>query len=142
MAEIVMERFLYHPDGTLGVIRLDEVAGRAADFWTIERPWLDNQPNVSCVPEGSYSLIWRESPRFGWTWMLEDVPDRTYILIHAGNFPRNFQGCIGLGTGLMADRVAVANSRKAVDQFEGLTEGGEWELSIQFSKYGAKPNLQ
>ena len=96
LMDIQLNRFCYHPEGTLGVL---EVAGEK--FYSIERPWLDNAPNVSCVPTGAYEMTWRESPRFGWTWMLEEVPDRTYILIHVANFPNDVQGCIGLGTGLM-----------------------------------------
>ena len=77
MNDIVLERFSYHPKGTLGVIRF---AGEK--FYTVERPWLNNQPNVSCVPEDTYQVNWRRSPKFGHTWELQDVPDRTYILIH------------------------------------------------------------
>lgn len=128
--DVVLERFCYHPEGTLGVIKL---AGK--EFSTIERPWLDNAPNVSCIPTGTYLTRWRESPRFGFTWELRDVQDRTYILIHAANYPSDVQGCIGLGTNLMGDRIAVSNSRKAVKSFEGLLEGMEWRLVIKNAHY-------
>lgn len=125
MKTIYLERFCYHPEGTLGVITID-----SQRFYTIERPWLDNAPNVSCVPEGTYQTGWRDSPRFGETWHVKDVPDRTYILIHAANYPDEVQGCIALGTHLMANRIAVSNSRVAVDRFEELTKGTEWELIV------------
>lgn len=128
--DVVLERFCYHPEGTLGVIKL---AGK--EFSTIERPWLDNAQNVSCIPTGTYLTRWRESPRFGFTWELRDVQDRTYILIHAANYPSDVQGCIGLGTNLMGDRIAVSNSRKAVKSFEGLLEGMEWRLVIKNAHY-------
>jgi len=126
MNELVLERFAYHPEGTLGVIKFADET-----FYTVERPWLDNAPNVSCVPEGTYEVNWRESPRFGYTWELQDVPDRTYILIHVANFPKDIQGCIGLGTSLMGDRIAVGNSRNAMKKFEALTKDIEWRLKIQ-----------
>ena len=132
MIDVVLERFCYHPKGTLGVIKF---AGDT--FYTIERPWLDNAANVSCIPEGTYGVRWRESPKFGFTWELQDVPDRTYILIHAANYPSNVQGCIGLGEGLMGDKIAVSNSRKAVKTFESLTEGMQWRLLIENAPYAA-----
>jgi len=130
LMDIQLNRFCYHPEGTLGVL---EVAGEK--FYSIERPWLDNAPNVSCVPTGAYEMTWRESPRFGWTWMLEEVPDRTYILIHVANFPSDVQGCIGLGTGLMGDRIAVSSSRKAVAAFEELTRGQTCQIKIGNAVY-------
>lgn len=125
MNELVLQRFAYHPSGTLGVIKFGDES-----FWTIERPWLENKPNVSCIPIGSYELGWRKSPRFGETWHVKDVPDRTHILIHVANFPTDVSGCIGLGTSLMGDRVAVSNSRVAVKKFEDLTRGSEWRLTV------------
>jgi len=132
MIEIELKRFAYHPEGTLGVI---ELAGET--FYSIERPWLDNAPNVSCIPVGAYDTGWRDSPRFGETWHIKEVQDRTYILIHAANFPKDVQGCIGLGTGLMGDRIAVSNSRKAVARFEELTRDISWRLIVKDAQYAA-----
>lgn len=132
MIDVVLERFCYHPKGTLGVIKIAD-----KKLFTIERPWLGNALNVSCIPTGTYLTRWRESPRFGFTWELQDVPDRTYILIHPANYSSNVQGCIGLGEGLMGDQIAVSNSRKAVNTFESLTEGMQWRLLIENAPYAA-----
>jgi hypothetical protein len=53
---------------------------------TIELPWLDNKPFVSCIPDGEYELVKHISPRFGNCLKVLDVPDRTDILIHPGNY--------------------------------------------------------
>ena len=135
MQTVLLERFCYHPKGTLGALT---VGGKR--FYSIERPWLDNAPNVSCIPEGTYQMGWRDSPRFGETWHVKDVPDRTYILIHVANYPRDVQGCIGLGTALLGDRIAVGNSRDAVAQFEELTKGVEWKLEIIHAPLAALPS--
>ena len=132
MKTINLERFCYHPSATLGVIQVD-----SERFYTVERPWLDNKPNVSCIPVGTYEMGWRESPRFGETWHVKDVPDRTHILIHVANFSRDVQGCIGLGMSLMGDTVAVSESKKAVTRFEELTKGVEWELKVENAAYAA-----
>jgi len=53
----------------------------------LELPWRDNGTGISCIPEGVYPMRWTRSPRFGrHTWELIDVPDRTAIRIHAGNY--------------------------------------------------------
>ena len=123
--EIKLERFCYHPTGTLGSI---ELLGER--FYTIEKPWRDNQKNVSCIPVGGYMTEFITSPKFGPSWHIKNVPSRTHILIHPANFGEDVQGCIGLGIDLMGDRIAVANSRKAVDQFEALTKDEEWRLVV------------
>ena len=129
---IRLERFCYHPSGTLGVIKIKEET-----FYTIERPWLENQVNVSCIPTGTYDLERRDSPRFGETWYLPDVPDRSWILMHVANFPSDVQGCIGIGTSLMSDRIAVSNSRTALKAFESITVGREWKMTIVNAEYAA-----
>lgn len=130
MKQIELQRFCYHPEGTLGVIKLGSQV-----FYTIERPWLKNAVNVSCVPVGSYDLRWRESPRFGWTWELQEVPDRSYILIHVANFPSDIEGCIGLGMQLMGDRIAVGRSKDAIREFELFTKGSVWQMVIKNVPY-------
>lgn len=132
MIDIVLKRFCYHPQGTLGVI---DFAGER--FYTVERPWIDNKPYVSCIPTGSYNMRRRESPRFGETWHVLDVEDRTHILIHVANFPSDVQGCIGLGTKLMNDRIAVSNSRAAIKDFEAITRDLDWNLVISNVQYAA-----
>lgn len=132
MGEIVLQRFCYHPNATLGVIKLHDKT-----FYSVERPWLDNQVSVSCIPTGEYELGWRESPRFGQTWHLQDVPGRTYILIHVANFSKDVEGCIGLGMDLMGDTVAVSNSRVAVKKFEEMTVGASWTMRVEDSPLAA-----
>jgi hypothetical protein len=64
---------------------------------TIEPPYKNNQRRVSCVPTGTYPVKKRWSPRFKHHFHVQDVPGRTWILIHAGNFRKNSTGCILVG---------------------------------------------
>jgi len=53
----------------------------------LELPWRDALADISCIPEGVYPMRWTHSPRFGIkTWELMDVPGRTAIRIHTGNY--------------------------------------------------------
>ena len=64
---------------------------------TLERPWLDNQRSVSCIPEGIYKAKRHRSPRFGETFWLQDVPGRSEILFHKGNIDDDTHGCLLVG---------------------------------------------
>ena len=130
--EVLVERFCYHPEGTLGVMT---VGGE--EFYTVERPWEENLPRISCIPEGTYEMKRRKSPKFGWCWEVKDVPNRTYILFHSANFPDELQGCIAPGMSLMSDRIAVSRSRDAMKEFEELTHEQECSLVIKFAPSAA-----
>ncbi len=71
--------------------------------FTLENTWKDNEPRVSCVPKGTYGL---GTKKYGKYWdkyqplvipILHDVPNRSQILIHPGNFPKDTLGCILVG---------------------------------------------
>lgn len=66
---------------------------------SIELPWMDNAPRVSCIPAGIYPMAYTQSPKYKrHLWRLLDVPARAGILIHPGNFAgvnlTHSRGCI------------------------------------------------
>lgn len=62
---------------------------------TIELPWLNNQPNNSCIPEGTYVLEKRWSPKYLWHLHITGVKGRSLILIHPANDAvKELRGCI------------------------------------------------
>lgn len=63
-------------------------------FKTLELPWKNNQPQVSCIPKGKYECVHRTSPKYGRHFLVKDVPGRSWILIHHGNFYHDIKGCI------------------------------------------------
>lgn len=64
---------------------------------TLELPWKDNQQDISCIPENHYPAGLHESPTFGDCVWIQDVPDRSEILIHYGNYNRDTLGCVLVG---------------------------------------------
>lgn len=116
MLEII--RFANFRDRTIGRATLSNYS-----WWTIERPWLDNRSNVSCIPVGEYEMVRVNSPRFGPdTWEVADVPGRTHILIHTANWAKDIEGCIGFGRGLFAHLEGVTNSANATGEFYQVTK--------------------
>ena len=84
---------------------------------TLENPYINNQRNISCIPEGEYKVrlrLARESATRDYLHLLvQDVPNRDWILFHRGNTAKDTSGCILVGNGREQD--AVNNSRLAMD---------------------------
>lgn len=85
---------------------------------TLELPWVCNARNISCIPVGRYRISHRWSQKYGDHVLIENVPNRSMILIHAGNLPSQTRGCVLVGTGLADinddDKPEVINSRVAL----------------------------
>ena len=96
---------------------------------TLENPDLNNVRNISCIPEGQYSVRLRtakESATRDYLHLLiKYVPNRDYILFHIGNSAKDTSGCILVGIGRKQD--FVSNSRLAMELLmkEILNLGGE-----------------
>jgi hypothetical protein len=84
---------------------------------TLELPWKDNQKRISCIPEGEYKVrirVARESASRDYVHLLvQDVPNRDYILFHRGNSAKDTRGCILVGQG--SQQNIVHNSVLAMD---------------------------
>ena len=96
---------------------------------TLELPYKDNQRSVSCIPAGQYKVrlrLPRESATRDYVHLLvQDVPNRDYILFHRGNSSKDTRGCILVGQGSQQD--VVHNSTLAMDLLvkEIINLGGE-----------------
>ena len=96
---------------------------------TLELPYRDNQRSISCIPAGQYKVRLRyaeESASRKYTHLLvQDVPNRSYILFHRGNKPSHTRGCILVGQTRQQD--FVGNSTLAMDLLmkEVINLGGE-----------------
>ena len=116
-------------EATLGVLCLDA----RPMFVTLEDKWLDNEKQISCIPTGKYKIKIHNSPKFGRVFQVCDVPDRSQILIHAGNTREDTQGCILLGLmyGTIGTETAILSSRAALANFMTAMNGvSEAELEI------------
>lgn len=121
-------RVLRNSKVTLGIIILN------GEFvcCTVERPWLDNIQNKSCIPCGIYLIEWGYSERFGESLRLRDVPGRSGILIHKANFAKELRGCIapGLFYTIAGGSIGVQSSAIALGKLKNLLIGAR-EISIE-----------
>jgi hypothetical protein len=94
-------------------------------FKTLERPWKNNQTNISCIPKGTYICKYTFSAKFlKYTYQVMNVLGRSGIRIHSGNYWWDIQGCILLGdsySDMNKDgKLDVLNSRISIAKFEKL----------------------
>ena len=96
------------PDVTRGYMTIE--GKRVCE--TLEEPWRDNKPKVSCIPTGLYRVVKWDSAKYPNVWHVTDVPNRSAILIHNGNTVLHTEGCILVGNqrGVLGKLKAVLNS--------------------------------
>lgn len=87
--------------------------------YTLELPWLENRRSISCIPIGDYEVKRRTSEKYGEHFHILDVPDRSHILIHHGNFNSQIKGCVLVGEELRDINIDglpdVSNSRATME---------------------------
>lgn len=115
--------------GTFGALRYKQVAFAL----TLERPWLNNEQNVSSIPAGTYRCRRIRSPKFGVTYEVCDVPNRTHVLFHKGNYLEDTLGCILVGeefSGTWAKPFLASSERGFLELMKLLDGMNEFELTI------------
>lgn len=128
--------------GTFGRLRA-EGDGKSFECHTLELPWRDNRRSLSCIPLGSYPVDWSHSGKFGKCYRLRDVPERSGILIHAGNYAgdktlglkSNIEGCILLGMkrGKLNGQAAVLQSKDAIRAFVAFMDAKRFRLIVMLA---------
>lgn len=96
------------------------------ECYTLENPDLNNQKNISCIPPGEYTAFIRDKSTSRWDYdviELKNVPGRSFIQIHIGNFSENTQGCILPGVHL--GKNAVWKSGEAMKELMSFVDSDE-----------------
>lgn len=134
MKRLILTRFWEAPDdgGTFGRIWYEDSPAR---WWfTLERPWRDNEASISCIPLGEYEL---RRGTFTANGTIDpypdlefvDVPGRSNIEIHAANFADELKGCIAPGKSFNTSLLMIGHSRRALAEMLAVVDG-ETDISI------------
>ena len=101
---------------TFGVLMHDNGQPLAV---TLENPWQMNKPSVSCIPTGIWQCQRVDSPKFGDTFEVINVPGRSHILFHKGNVEADTSGCILVARrfGLLAGVPGIISSIEGFRDF-------------------------
>lgn len=93
--KVKLIRYREDAEGTFGVVSIEQT-----DFacHSIELPWVNNLPNVSCIPPGKYRVEWGITGKHPeGIYVIQNVPGRTFIEFHSGDDITQIEGCILLG---------------------------------------------
>ncbi len=113
------------------------------DVYGIERPSMGNQHIISCIPAGIYQCMPHKSPSKGDCWQLINVPGRTDILIHPGNFASivsiggkihgaDTDGCLMYGFGIEENIPMITQSKQCIDYlYTTIGLKSEWQLDVR-----------
>ena len=139
MKSLVLTRTREDDYQTLGELSVyDNSLGEIFKCKTLELPWKDNKRRVSRIPSNHYEIVKHISPRFGKSLWIKDVPNRSEILIHRGNYHRDTLGCILVGEKFYDidndGHLDVTNSKTTMERLYKIVENEnyiniieEWE---------------
>lgn len=130
MIKAKLIRYYQNDKVTLGLLNFIDIDHKP--IFTLELPWRNNAENESCIPKSIYNCTFTRSPSFGEVYAVNDVTNRSHILIHVGNYTRDTKGCIlvGLGTSNV-DVPMVQHSRKALAYIMEITKKEDFQLEIK-----------
>jgi len=122
------------------------IADNTFSCYVMELPWRDNTRCMSCIPPDEYDVEIRTSAKYGQVYWVKNVPGRSDILIHSGNYAgdstkgykTHSQGCILLGKekGWLARQWAVLNSKLTIKAFMKYMKEEPFKLKIYESFSG------
>jgi len=98
----VLKRVYSNRETFGSLIATDDKGVKIFECKTLELPNIGNERKISCIPEGTYEVHRVISPSKGKCFSVENVPGRSSILIHKGNFATGVKvdtlGCILVGS--------------------------------------------
>ncbi len=114
-------------------------------LWTLELPYRNNIPQKSCIPMGEYICMPYSSKKYPNVYHVTNVPNRSSILIHWGNFAGDIekgykthvQGCILVGKtlGYINKQRAILSSRIAFEELKKYIGKTKFILKIIGGEY-------
>ena len=105
MKIIRIKRIKQYGETTVGKLT---ISGESKIWFVLEPGGPDSRVAGSDkrIETGTYKLVPYSSAKYKNVYQLKNVPGRTKILIHPGNFPDDTEGCLmpGSSWGLMSDK--------------------------------------
>lgn len=109
--------------------------------YTLELPYRNNQSNISSIPAGEYDATIKfeggKGPyeNEGYRITLLNVPERSGIQIHIGNYPTQIEGCILVGTKVHPDTCTLEGSKAAYQTLKkAVQDQAELDASAEEKK--------
>ena len=119
--------------GTFGIWRIN----KSVFCVTLEPSDRENQPFKSSIPAQQYICYRYDSPKYGETFRVTNVPGRELVCLHAGNVVEHTEGCIILAqhVGKLKGQRAVLNSGNTFRNFMSIMKDVSFFHLTIFEKY-------
>lgn len=124
LKKIYLYRFLHHPKGVFGHF-VDEYP---LGITVVERPWLWNEKDESCICAGEYICVLGTFKGYAAYQIIDPTGVRTDVYMHIGNDPmKDSTGCplIGSSFGKAKKHYGVTSSKVGFDKFMKYMNGVE-----------------
>lgn len=129
MITVKLKRTQHLPTATLGTLTIEGV--KTDPIYTLENP-LRKTDKDNRIPAGSYTCIPYSGTKYKDVYLVKDVPNRSAILLHYGNFESDTLGCVLLGNKqVTSPKPAVLDSRMCFARFRSLIGKQEFTLVIE-----------
>lgn len=136
MKKAILLRTDRNDQGTFGIFNTNDFKCHS-----VELPWRDNTKRISCIPVGEYKCELILTNRYGYAYWVRDVPGRSEVLIHGGNWAgdttrgwrTHSAGCILLGThrGVAQDQKCVVISQPALRSVRQVMNNEPFLLTVE-----------
>lgn len=130
MKRVLLQRAWRDDRATIGMLSILGV--KHDPIFSLENPARSTSVD-SLIPAGEYLCSPYSGTRFKNVYQVKNVPGRTAILLHPGNFEKDTEGCIliGFAAGMSEERPAVLASRAAFDFFRGVIGREDFVLVVK-----------
>lgn len=130
MIIVTLKRTHHLENATLGQLFVGDI--NTAPIYTLENPEREAHKD-SRIPAGGYRCKPFSGKKYKNVYIVENVPNRSAILLHNGNTEKDTEGCILLGNrvGELNGLPAVLDSKKCFKRFRELIGNAEFTLVIE-----------
>ncbi|NME67204.1 DUF5675 family protein [Flammeovirga aprica] len=97
MKKVIIVRLEDSGKQTIGHLSVFDGKEKLMEAKTLELPDKNNARSISCIPRGTYLCKPYSSKNYPNHYEVKNVPNRSHILFHEGNFNHNTEGCILMG---------------------------------------------
>lgn len=126
---VKLKRAQHLPTATLGTLTIEGV--KTDPIYTLENP-LRKTDKDNRIPVGVYNCKPYSGTKYKDVYIVENVPNRSAILLHWGNFEGDTLGCILLGNKqVTTPKPAVLDSKMCFQRFRSLIGKQEFTLTIE-----------
>lgn len=130
MVTMKLKRTHHLDTATLGQLFIEDVV--TDPIYTLENPDRETDKD-NRIPAGVYFCKPYSGTKYKDVYIVENVPNRSAILLHWGNTANDTEGCILLGNrhGAIGNLPAVLESKRCYERFRSLVGNNHFSLTIE-----------